>query len=54
MPTYRIEKVRRGWSVTADHGDAGTTFLANYDTRKQARTMARLLAGWNGRIVEVR
>jgi hypothetical protein len=54
MPTYRIEKVRRGWSVTADHGDGAATFLATHATRKAAKTMARLLAGWNGRVVEVR
>jgi hypothetical protein len=54
MPTYRIEKVRSGWAVTADHGEASPTFLAKYDTRKQARTMARLMAGWRGRVVEVR
>lgn len=54
MPTYRIEKVRRGWSVSADHGDGSAVFLANYATRKAARTMARLMAGWAGRVVEVR
>jgi hypothetical protein len=54
MPTYRIEKVRRGWSVVADHGEGAPVFLANYGTRKAARTMARLMAGWGGRVVEAR
>lgn len=54
MPTYRIEKVRKGWAITRDHGDAGTTRIGVQATRKAAMMTARFLAGWNGRVVEVR
>jgi len=54
MPTYQIKRVRTGWAVQKDCGEAVPIFLGKYETKKQAKTVARLMAGWNGRVVEVR
>lgn len=45
------EPTRKPWSLYRLHGDAPSrVFLGTYETRKEALTAGRLLAGWRGTV----
>lgn len=56
--TYTITRTAQGWLVLKTEDGAawlGSPIrIATYKSRKAAVTAASLLAGWRGRVVEVR